>query len=302
MMRKAKNYTSAPLPFMGQKRRFLKEFKEALKQYPATATYVDLFGGSGLLSHTLKAVYPEAVIVYNDYDRYSERIKAIPKTNDILRDLRAILQDWPKDKRITGDVREAVLMRLERETGYVDYITLSSSLCFSMNYAQSLDEMKSSSLYNCVRQSDYNADGYLEGVNVVSCDYKRLFAEYKGRENVIFVVDPPYLSTETGTYKNYWKLTDYLDVLDVLNGTSYFYFTSNKSSILELCEWVETKTGGENPFVGAYKSEVNVSMNYQASYTDIMLHKKGCFTSSSTDISGRTLQYINVQNTNECGK
>ena len=48
MIEKKKVFTSAPLPFMGQKRKFLKQFKPALKQYPDNATYVDLFGGSGL--------------------------------------------------------------------------------------------------------------------------------------------------------------------------------------------------------------------------------------------------------------
>ena len=49
-----KNYTSAPLPFLGQKRKFIKEFKRVLEGYPDDVTIVDLFGGSGLLSHTAK--------------------------------------------------------------------------------------------------------------------------------------------------------------------------------------------------------------------------------------------------------
>lgn len=42
-----KNYTSAPLPFMGQKRKFVKEIKKVLESYPDDVTIVDLFGGSG---------------------------------------------------------------------------------------------------------------------------------------------------------------------------------------------------------------------------------------------------------------
>ena len=51
-----KNYTQAPLPFQGQKRRFLNDFKKALHYFPTDATYVDLFGGSGLLSHTSQTI------------------------------------------------------------------------------------------------------------------------------------------------------------------------------------------------------------------------------------------------------
>lgn len=62
-----KIYNQAPLPFMGQKRKFLKRFREELAKCPPTAVYVDLFGGSGLLSRTVKDTYPKARVVYNDF-------------------------------------------------------------------------------------------------------------------------------------------------------------------------------------------------------------------------------------------
>jgi len=90
----------------------------------------------------------------------------------------------------------------------------------------------------------------------------------------MFLVDPPYLSTDVGTYRMYWKLADYLDVLNVLRDKPFVYFTSNKSSILELCEWLgRNKTLG-NPFTECEKVEFNQHMNYNASYTDMMLYKK----------------------------
>lgn len=107
-----------------------------------------------------------------------------------------------------------------------------------------------------VNDKDFTRVGKLEGAN---------------RKAEIGIVVNPYDITErmkTGKYRFI-----YPDVLDVLQGTSYFYFTSNKSSILELCEWVETKMGSENPFNGAIRHEVNVQMNYHSSYTDMMLYK-----------------------------
>ena len=274
-LEKKKNYTAAPLPFVGQKRRFLKDFKNALTNYPEDAVYVDLFGGSGLLSHTVKQVYAGAKVIYNDFDGYSERLANIDKTNQLIADLRAILKGSPADKKIIGEFRDKVIERVELEdkNGYVDYITLSSSVLFSMKYIQSLDQLKKETLYNTVRQSNYTAAGYLDGLEVVSLDYKELFHKYKECPNVVFLVDPPYLSTEAGTYKSYWKLKDYLDVLQVLDGTNYFYFTSNKSSIIELCEWIETKTPMSNPFTGAIREETKNQVNFQTSYTDIMLYK-----------------------------
>lgn len=272
---KKKVFTTAPLPFMGQKRKFLKQFKPALLNYSPTATYVDLFGGSGLLSHTVKALYPNATVIYNDFDNYQERLQNIDRTNQLIADLRVILKDIEDNKRIIGKARELVLQRVELEDkrGYVDYITLSSSILFSMKYVLSFEALKKETLYNTVRQSPYDADGYLDGIEVVTIDYKELFTKYKNLPNVVFLVDPPYLSTDVSIYKNFWKLKDYLDVLEVLHVTNYFYFTSNKSSIIELCEWIETKTPMSNPFTGASVETMNASVTYQASYTDIMLFK-----------------------------
>lgn len=272
-----KQFNSAPLPFMGQKRRFLKELRPILMDYPDDAIYVDLFGGSGLLSHYVKSQKPNAKVIYNDFDNYSQRLANIKNTNSLLTKIRALVVDCPKDKRITGAVRDQIinLIELEDNKGYVDYVTLSSSLLFSMNYVTNLKDLKASSFYNVVKQADYDATGYLSGVERVSVDYKKLFEMYRLNTNVVFLVDPPYLSTETRTYGSdgYWKLTDYLDVLQVLVGHKYIYFTSNKSSIVELCEWIGSRTIEANPFSGATTKTVNVTMNYNSSYTDIMLYK-----------------------------
>lgn len=276
MTQKSKKFTQAPLPFMGQKRRFLNQVKEVLSNCPDNATYVDLFGGSGLLSHTIKQYYPLAKVVYNDYDNYRLRLENVGNTNRLISDIRTIVTNCPKDKRILEPQRGLIIKRVlqeEQTTGYVDYITLSSNLLFSMKYVQSFAALEKETLYNNVRISDYYVESYLDGIVVESLDYKELFLKYQKSKNVVFLVDPPYLSTEVGTYKNHWKLKDYLDVIDVLNGTNYIYFTSNKSNIIELCEWMANKPVLYNPFAGSTTSTVNNQMNYNSSYTDIMLHK-----------------------------
>ena len=231
---KRKQYLSAPLPFVGQKRMFAREFIKVLDQYPEDAVFVDLFGGSGLLAHIAKCQKPNATVVYNDFDNYRQRLENIPRTNLLLADLRAIVGDLPKHSCIKGEVRERIFARLEqeeREYGYIDFITVSSVLMFSMKYRLSIPEMRKEALYNNIRKSDYPlCDDYLEGLIITSCDYKELFRQYKDIPNVVFLVDPPYLSTEVGTYKMYWRLADYLDVLTVLAGNDFVYFTSDKSS------------------------------------------------------------------------
>ncbi len=81
----SRNYKCAPLPFMGQKRYFLRDFTEVLQQVEGEIdTMVDLFGGSRLLSHTPKRVLPGCRVVYNDFDRYIDRLAAVDTTNEIL--------------------------------------------------------------------------------------------------------------------------------------------------------------------------------------------------------------------------
>ncbi len=271
-----KEYLSAPLPFVGQKRMFVREYKKILSGIRDANVFVDLFGGSGLLSHITKCQRPDATVVYNDFDNYRFRLENIPRTNALLADLRDIVREVPKHGCVRGAIRDEVFARLEqeeREHGYIDFITISSALMFSMKYKQSIAEMKKEALYNNIRKSDYaDASDYLEGLTIASCDYKVLFEQYRDTPGVVFLVDPPYLSTDVGTYNMYWKLSDYLDVLKVLVGHRYVYFTSNKSSIVELCDWLGKNKEIGNPFIGATKKEFNASMNYNSHYTDIMLY------------------------------
>lgn len=269
-------YLSAPLPFVGQKRMFARHFAEVVKQYPEGTVFVDLFGGSGLLSHIAKHTHPASRVIYNDFDNYRLRLANVPRTNALLDRIRPIASRFGRHKAITGDAREevfALLEQEERENGYLDFITLSSSLLFSMKYKLSIDGMRKEALYNNVRKVGYpDFSDYLAGLEITSCDYRELFERFKDTPGVVFLVDPPYLSTDVCTYRMYWRLADYLDVLSVLPGHNFIYFTSEKSSITELCEWMGRNPTLGNPFEGCVRREFNATMNYSAKYTDIMLY------------------------------
>ena len=255
---------------------FAREFIKVLEQYPEETVFVDLFGGSGLLSHIAKCQKPKATVVYNDFDNYRQRLENIPRTNALLADLRKLAEGIDRHKVIKGGARERIFGRLEKELkeyGYIDFITVSSSLMFSMKYKASIEEMRKEALYNNIRKSDYPlATDFLEGITVVSADYKEVFEQYKDTPNVVFLIDPPYLSTEVGTYTMYWKLADYLDVLTILAGHQFVYFTSNKSSIVELCDWLGKNPSVGNPFRNCRKVEFNATVNHSSHYTDMMFY------------------------------
>lgn len=270
-------YNAAPLPFMGQKRRFVGEFKKAIGQFADATVFVDLFGGSGLLSHITKQERPDARVVYNDFDDFHQRLENIPRTNALLTDIRNFVGGGiPKSQRLSEEVRSRIIDRIkvEEQTGLVDYITLAGSLLFSGRYVTSLEELAKETFYHKIRQADYACGSYLDGVEIVKSDYRQLFEQYKDMPGVVFLVDPPYLSTEVGAYKCYWKLADYLDVLKCLQGHSYVYFTSSKSQIIELVDWFTRAQFDSNPFEGAERREFNVTINPTSKYTDIMMYKQ----------------------------
>lgn len=274
----SKKYLSAPLPFIGQKRMFIKPFINVINSYPDETIFIDLFGGSGLLSHVTKTNKPNSTVIYNDFDNFRLRLDNIPRTNNLLRDLRNIVGDLPKLSIIKGEKRELIFQRLEQELryfGYIDIITISNNLLFSSKHCMTIQEMRHDSLYNRIRRNDIEQPiGYLDGLEITSCDYRILFEKYKDNPHSVFIIDPPYFCTDIKTYMMSWGLKDYLEVLTVLDKHKFIYFTSNKSSILELCEWMSEHKSFENPFANCNNINHLVNMNYNSKYTDIMLYNK----------------------------
>ncbi|QHC84991.1 DNA methyltransferase [Empedobacter brevis] len=268
-----KKYNCAPLPFQGQKRNFINKFRESLDEFPADAIYVDLFGGSGILSHTIKAKYPNAKVVYNDFDNYSKRLQNIDKTNELIEEIRKIVKEIPNKFRIPTEIKNRIL-EVVKSKDYVDYITLSSNILFSGNYANSFEELEKATFYNRTTKKVYDVTDYLTGVDVVCQDYRELYDKYKDIDNVVFILDPPYLSTDVKSYNKaeFWKLTDYLNILKLLENKNFFYFTSNKGQLVELCEWLDFEYGC-SPFKGCTTTTTTNQINHSSGYTDIMIYK-----------------------------
>lgn len=260
---------------MGQKRYFLRDFTEVLEMVEGKIdTVVDLFGGSGLLSHTAKRVLPGCRVIYNDFDHYDRRLAAVEQTNEILRVIKDRLTGVEPNRRLTEQQRADVLAIVEgyeRRSGYVDILTIGRNVLFSGTWVTSLEELRKHRMYNRVRPGGYECAGYLDGLEVVHMDYRELFERERGNSRALFVLDPPYLTTECGMYENYWKLTDYLDVLRLLKGTKYVYFTSDKSQIVELCQWLADEYREAAPMWGAEVRQRTNTLNYQAKFNDMMI-------------------------------
>ena len=189
-------YRKAPLPFTGQKRNFLKLFKQVLNDHiPGDGedwTILDAFGGSGLLSHTAKQCKPAARVIHNDYDGYSARLQHIPDINRLRRLLAGILEPVPRSKLVPPAIKAAIVAAIRSFGGYIDLDCLVSWLLFSGNTAADLDELCRKTMYNCISLSDYpEAQDYLQGVEIVGQSYRELLPQHIGNPRTLLVLDPP---------------------------------------------------------------------------------------------------------------
>ena len=265
----------SPLPFQGQKRFFIKEFKNILEKTQDVKIVVDLFGGSGLLSRIAKDTLTGAKVVYNDFDNYRQRLKNIKTTNKILKDIGVILKDYKKSERLSPEDKNKIidiLKKYEENKNFVDYITLSSSVLFSAQYVNSLEEMKKRTMWNNL-VSQYQEDNkYLNGLDVVSCDYRDLFDKYKNEDGVLFIFDPPYLTTDIKSYNNvnYWTLVDYLDILLLTKSNNFIFFTSNRGNLVDLTKWLNDNFNAK--FLKGNIVERKNTLSKNASYTDYMIY------------------------------
>lgn len=163
-------FKQAPLPFIGQKRMFLKHFERLLERIPCDGegwTIVDAFGGSGLLSHAAKRLKPKATVIYNDFDGYAERLKHIDDINRLRQAIYPLLAEYPKSKKVPNDVKSQIIDVIKNFDGYINEHILCSWLCFSGQQVATLDKLFKEDFWHCIRRSDYpSADGYLDGIEV----------------------------------------------------------------------------------------------------------------------------------------
>lgn len=263
------------MPFQGQKRRWIKQLQEVAAKVLEGTVFVDVFGGSGFVSHTLKQARPDCRVVWNDYDNYSERLKNVAQTNAILLELRNVTKDCPKNLKIDDPWRSKVLDVLCRwnKRGYVDWLTISKSVMFSMQYMQNFEGIKGETLYNNVVLGDYEVDGYLEGVETVRMDWRELVSLHRGRKDVVLVLDPPYMLTDVSGYKNdtCWGIEECLDVVMECEDMKFVYFTSERSGVEYVLRWVDRFEGVSNPFTNAERRVVEVRGKC-LNYDDIMYY------------------------------
>ena len=275
-----KTHKQAPLPFVGQKRRFVTTFADLLdSNIPddgAGYTIVDAFGGSGLLAHITKRTKPAARVIYNDYDGYTARLAHIDDTNRLRRIIGDLTSHLPRNKPIPPTDREAVRQAIRDFEGYRDLDCLSSWLLFSGKHAPDLDWLLRTDLYNVVRQSDYPPAGdYLQGLEITHESYTTLLPQYVDDPRCLLVLDPPYICTMQGASRKagYFGMVEFLRLMRLVR-PPFIFFSSTRSELPAYLTFImETQTAGWGRIAGYQTITAQVTLNKNSAYEDNLVYK-----------------------------
>ena len=277
-----KNYNykllyKAPLPFLGQKRNWIRYLPELLQgnlfdkgfsDYK-NGIFVDMFGGSGLLSHNIKQIFPNAEVIYNDFDGYSNYLT--DESADILKSVGRLLEPYFKKykkhkKTNANDTKEIRKIYFFVKNKYKERLYLRavhSSLWFraAINDPTPQIENKTNHYINSkeLLNKNYKKEfsNYLTGLNVIKgVDFKGLIQQYKDNKNAVFICDPPYLNTCTGNYKSGFDKKKFDFLVENIR-PPFIAFSSMKNNLKELllAKFPNAKYKEHNVYLGNRKDK-----------------------------------------------
>lgn len=275
-----KLYSTSPLPFIGQKRQIIQQFRKTLDYIIADDgqgwTIVDVFGGSGLLAHNAKYLKPQAKVIYNDFDNFSQRLQNISDTNRLRQQLYKILEPLPRSKRIDDKIKTQLLEIIHQFDGFVDCHSISTWLLFSGKQISHINELKDHEFYNTIRMSDYPlADGYLDGLEIVSESFETLMPKFYHQDKTLFLLDPPYLHTKQNAYGlgEYFGMVQFLKLMKWVR-PPYLFFSSTKSEFLSYLDYVKEYEPTIWQRVGDFERlSFTATINKDSKYEDNMVFK-----------------------------
>lgn len=284
MLSQSQQLKTPPLPFMGNKKNQLNNIKKVLenmfyngsiikanspKQAQDSTIFYDIFGGSGLVAHTIKNYFPHNIVVWNDYDNYLERLEHIHETNEFIELCGEIFKN--KKEKLTQeqiDFIKALTLELYEKYNYLDFITIGTFFIFSGNYTNNLKDFLKRAKYNNFAYKKREVKGYLHNVLRVREDFKALlenintFKTLQAQEIInpltnntetittkphalkpnnkpFLILDPPYLQTQVGNYAMHFTLKNFFYLIESINGNPYMLFSSERSDILQFLEFIK---------------------------------------------------------------
>ena len=144
MANKNKAFRPPPLPFSGNKKYWAGELYDEAALLPSGCTVWDCFGGSGVCARCIKDARPDVRVVWNDFDGYADRLKHMPETECLRRELlRAVGGEYENIRRIGLSVGSLSLnaKRFKKSCGVIVINVASMMRCaFGVGLASGLQK------------------------------------------------------------------------------------------------------------------------------------------------------------------
>jgi predicted transcriptional regulator YdeE len=266
-------YCKPPIPFNGNKYMWRNKFEDIIKTINNDDyIFIDLFGGSGLLSNWIHYYKPKSKVIYNDYDYYKARIDKISQTNKIFNYLRVFLNKYPYGSKINSDDSNKVIKYITQYDGY-DEITINAALTYNGRA-----KLEHGLLWNKIPKKEYNSYGYLDGIDIVHMDWKELYNDVINKydnNKLIFILDPPYLYSDKTNYQMYhFKLHHTLELIDIMRKHKYILFNGKESEFNKIIDILNELYKDTKPI--EYKIIYNKMLDFTHSGKvkfDFMLYK-----------------------------
>jgi hypothetical protein len=257
-------YSSPPLPFNGNKRYWINNLYNTFKdiKFNKDVLIVDLFGGSGLLSHLFAYMYPNNTVIYNDYDNYTKLLneKYINKFNEFIKYGYNLMieNNIKKDKVIPQEIKKKIINKMYSLFGdeYNKNDKIKNIICANMCFSGRDRDIIKNDIYNKFNKNPYEVpkDYILDNIKVVHEDYKDLIKSLSKypKTKIFYILDPPYLSTTKYYYDKYFGLNDTINIIRLCVEYKCILFESDKSEILPLLQYIKERD----------KTKINMKISY----------------------------------------
>lgn len=240
-------YKRAPLPFRGNKTKWIKDLiNYFVKNHDKfeNLVFIDVFGCSGIISSLLAKLYPNNKVIYNDFDYYT---KLLTKPNiNRLNELRTKIYNIIKNEelaKINDDDSNKIRYLIKHYYPNYENNNKLKNIFAAWLMFNGTDFKLNSPFYNRLPKNNYDyvdINDYLpDNVIIEHLEYKDLINKYKPILNKsLLILDPPYLGTSKEFYNKEWNLKDTYCVLNLCIKYKCLLFEANTSNVIRLIKTI----------------------------------------------------------------